>query len=87
MSPDTTPTYIAYCPLCSGLLAAYVADATSPSIGDAVKNRRAWVSAGYRVETQTVQTVRGFAGPLGHRDGCAKARRRRPKAEQLQLSE
>ena len=68
---DTTPTYIAYCPECSGFLAASVADVNGPNMAFAVRDRARWQRAGLRLETKTVQDVRDHKGPPGHVDGLS----------------
>lgn len=74
---DTTPTYIAYCVECGGVIGASVADPHQPeSLKYAVADRRQWLKRGHRVETKTVQDVRDYKPPLGHLETCRKARRR-----------
>lgn len=79
---DETPTYIAQCTACHGLLAAAVADLESPHMVDAVKLRDEWRKAGLTVRTVTVQTVREWPDGLGHRATCSHAI---PKPQRLAL--
>ena len=76
-SSRQTPTYIARCPECTHIVACAVAPVEEPAVmADALKSRREWERAGLVLSTGTAQDIR-TAPDFGHREGCARRKRRR----------
>ena len=70
---DPTPTYIAQCPECAGLIAASVADVESQSVHAALRDRAEWQKAGYQVRTIPVYAVQSWPPDgFGHRENCSR---------------
>lgn len=85
MGSDLTPTYLATCPECAGLIGVSVADVDRPAtMARALKDRREWERAGFVLSTVTVQAIREWAGEIGHTEACVigtKAKRRHQRQE------
>lgn len=74
---DTTPCYVAYCPVCHGMVAVVVADVGSPaSLRHALTVRAQWVRSGLGLGTVTVADIHNGA-MQGHAAGCANDKRKK----------
>ena len=78
MSEGATPTYIARCPTCQGMIACAVAPVDEPKVmRDAANHRLRWERSGLVVTTGTVDDVRFSSDSFGHKGECPKRRKRR----------
>lgn len=75
---DQTPTYIATCPDCGGLICCAVADLDAPTeLAQVLTHVAEWKTHGLILRTGVVRDIHTWPDPLGHRDGCVRAKKQK----------